>query len=193
VVESIARACIIGPRPRDDEPKGFLWEGELSVLVGLLRAVSPVRMAETGVNTGRTAAYVLRHVPSIVEYMGVDVPTGYVTPLSVQCQEVPTNPGFEAIRNPKFRLVIKPRGSYDLGPTDLGELDAMFIDGDHSAEGVANDTKLALECVRPGGVVVWHDYYPGDKWLGVAKYLDELPMTRRILRVQGTCLAYLPV
>ncbi|GLY33669.1 class I SAM-dependent methyltransferase [Kineosporia sp. NBRC 101731] len=42
----------------------------------------------------------------------------------------------------------------------------IVIDGDHSAEGVANDLRFAEKIVAPGGIVVLDDY--GDKnWPGV--------------------------
>lgn len=145
---------------------GFLWPGELGFIAGLLRDVSPRRVVEMGVHTGGTAAQLLRLVPSIQEYIGIDVPANYVTPLEVQRGEVPTAPGFMVVGNPKFRMIIRERGSYDVSPTELGTVDAMFIDGDHSYSGVSNDTELAVQCVRAGGVIIWHDYYPGSDALG---------------------------
>jgi Methyltransferase domain len=38
--------------------------------------------------------------------------------------------------------------------------DSAFVDGGHAADIVANDTRLAIELVRPGGLVVWHDFCP---------------------------------
>lgn len=35
--------------------------------------------------------------------------------------------------------------------------DLVFIDSDHHTEFVERDTRLALRCVRPGGVIAWHD------------------------------------
>ena len=34
----------------------------------------------------------------------------------------------------------------------------VFVDGEHDAESVQHDTQAALECLLPGGVIVWHDY-----------------------------------
>jgi predicted O-methyltransferase YrrM len=42
--------------------------------------------------------------------------------------------------------------------------DAVFIDGDHEADAVERDTALAMECLQPGGRIVWHDFnYPTVK------------------------------
>jgi predicted O-methyltransferase YrrM len=43
-----------------------------------------------------------------------------------------------------------------------GFFDTAFIDGGHSYDLVSNDTKRALELVRPGGLIMWHDYCPFD-------------------------------
>ncbi len=49
---------------------------------------------------------------------------------------------------------------------------AVFVDGDHSIEGVRRDTELAMRIAD--GVIIWHDYRPEDPRMGVAPYLDSL-------------------
>jgi predicted O-methyltransferase YrrM len=41
-------------------------------------------------------------------------------------------------------------------------LDVLFIDGDHSYEGVSTDFELYRPLVRPGGIVAFHDINPDD-------------------------------
>jgi predicted O-methyltransferase YrrM len=41
-----------------------------------------------------------------------------------------------------------------------GQVDFLFIDGDHSYEGVARDAELYLPLVRPGGIAAFHDVCP---------------------------------
>lgn len=66
-------------------------------------------------------------------------------------------------------------------------MDYIFIDGDHSYEGVKNDTEKALQLLRPGGVIVWHDY--AAKSPGVLEYLAEFSQQRPLFRLRKTCLA----
>jgi cephalosporin hydroxylase len=40
-------------------------------------------------------------------------------------------------------------------------VDVLFIDGDHSFEGVSRDFELYRELVRAGGVIAFHDIVPG--------------------------------
>lgn len=54
-------------------------------------------------------------------------------------------------------------------------LDAVYIDGDHSYEGVRADIQGAMKCVRPGGWIMGHDYETPPKFnFGVKKAIDEL-------------------
>jgi predicted O-methyltransferase YrrM len=66
-------------------------------------------------------------------------------------------------------------------------MDYIFIDGDHSYEGVKNDTEKALQLLKPGGVIVWHDY--AAKSPGVLNYLAEFSQERPLFWLRKTCLA----
>lgn len=41
-------------------------------------------------------------------------------------------------------------------PSDF--FDTVFVDGGHSPEVVASDTMKALQVLRPGGTILWHDF-----------------------------------
>lgn len=49
-------------------------------------------------------------------------------------------------------------------------IDFLFIDADHSYEGVKRDIQMWIPKVRSGGVIAGHDY----DWEGVKKAVDEL-------------------
>ena len=38
--------------------------------------------------------------------------------------------------------------------------DSVLIDGGHQPEVVVSDTRKALQVLRPGGLIVWHDFCP---------------------------------
>jgi len=168
----------------------FLNPGELEVLIALIGGVKPRAVLEIGVNEGRTAAAILEHMPGIDQYVGVDVEPGYVTPLAVQRNEVPEQPGHLAAHDPRFHLMLRPNGSRDLSAFHLIEYDAVFIDGDHSRAGVEHDTKLARSVVRSPGIVIWHDYHSLGT-VDVADVLDEMAAAgARIFHVSETWLAF---
>jgi predicted O-methyltransferase YrrM len=69
------------------------------------------------------------------------------------------------------------------------QVDLVFVDGAHSYDYVRSDTTKALAMLRPGGVILWHDYcawYPG-----VFEYLHELLPRFPLKHIEATHLAVL--
>jgi hypothetical protein len=54
---------------------------------------------------------------------------------------------------------------------------------------VVSDSEKALELVKPGGLVLWHDYAGPGHSPGVFRALNELAERIPIVRIQGTSLA----
>jgi hypothetical protein len=74
-----------------------------------------------------------------------------------------------------------------------GQIDFFFIDGSHSYEYVKSDTLNALECVRKGGVIAWHDYgrYGVN---GISRWLHKFRIGGpAIYRIPGGSLVYMIV
>jgi len=164
--------------------------GELDVLTALVKSVNPVRVIEFGCNIGRTAAVLLREIHSIKQYVGIDVPLGYVPNCAVQKLEVPVHPGQLVENDYRFSLLLRQNGTLDIEPDDLRYANAVFIDGDHSYKCVMHDTILATKILAPGGIIVWHDYHELGT-VQVKEALEELQdMGRKIIHVEGTWLAY---
>lgn len=53
-----------------------------------------------------------------------------------------------------------------------GPIDMLFIDGDHSYEGVKLDYEKWSPHVKKGGVIAFHDY--SDRWHGVKQLISEI-------------------
>ena len=70
-----------------------------------------------------------------------------------------------------------------------GRCDLIFVDGSHAYSYVLSDSRKALRMVRPGGVVLWHDY-DGTRHRanGVFKALNELAGELPLKHVAGTTL-----
>lgn len=169
-------------------PRQYMQPGELDILVALISSVSPRSVLEIGVNIGMTAHVVLDYVPSIEHYQGVDLlPEGLPT-LQGQYTEVPAKPG-HLVSDRRFELILRLHGSFDLQPKDLLSADAIFIDGDHSYDAVLNDSYLAKDLIRDGGIIIWHDY--GNPTVEVTAALDDLAANGRNIRhIDGTWLAF---
>lgn len=171
-------------------PTNYMNPGELEVLVALIASVSPKAVCEFGVNAGRTAKVILANVPGIEEYHGWDVLQGYNFACKVQSREVPVHPGYLAAGDERFTLHLSANGTFDMTPSGFLWADAVFIDGDHSARAVEYDTMLARSMVRPGGIIVWHDYHDLGT-VDVRDVLDEMWQAGAdIVHVEGTWLAY---
>jgi predicted O-methyltransferase YrrM len=68
----------------------------------------------------------------------------------------------------------------------LGTCDVVFVDGSHGYSYVVSDSGKALRMVRPGGLVLWHDYSPESA--GVFRALNELARRVPLRHIQGTTL-----
>jgi hypothetical protein len=65
----------------------------------------------------------------------------------------------------------------------------VFIDGDHGYRGVMHDTMLAKAVVRPGGLILWHDYHDLGT-VDVREALHDLAGSgQTIWNVKGTWIA----
>jgi hypothetical protein len=63
----------------------------------------------------------------------------------------------------------------------------VFVDGDHSIEGVREDTKLAFKCSPL--VVAWHDYRNSD-YPEVTDYLDKVSEAYDLYHVEDSWLCF---
>jgi predicted O-methyltransferase YrrM len=171
-------------------PARYFNPGELDGLLCLYESVNPRVIIEFGVNTGRNVVAALRNIPSVERYVGIDVTPDYITQMKCQRKEIPAIPGELALDDDRFELIVRPRGSFDLTAGDLPECDAVFIDADHSRDGVLNDYALAKARVREGGIIIFHD----DNCLPVVEVTqtlnDLVAAGAKISHVAGTWLAF---
>lgn len=68
-----------------------------------------------------------------------------------------------------------------------GRCDLVFVDGSHARSYVESDSRKALRLVRPGGLVLWHDYR-GPRLPGVYGALNALARELPLRHVAGTSL-----
>lgn len=162
------------------------------ILATLSAFAQPGRVCEFGVNEGRTAELLLRTGPWIRHYCGIDVFPGFQTTWDKQQAEVPAEgrAGFFAIADPRMHVVLTTEG---IGP-GIEQLtghafDLIFIDADHTFEGVSRDTQLAKLVAAPGCCLIWHDYT--NDCPGVRRFLDQYSNAcNRVLHVAGTRVAF---
>jgi hypothetical protein len=64
--------------------------------------------------------------------------------------------------------------------------DLVFVDGSHARSYVESDSQKAMKMVKPGGLVVWHDYAGEAHAIGVFQALNELAKSLALRHVRGT-------
>lgn len=133
--------------------------------------------AELGVSDGTTHRYLLAHCPQLTLLVGVDiwdlpVPQGRTfsnetcnclycertrwdrRATTVQQREKSAHLALATGRSLLWKMASTDAAKY----VDDHSLDFVFIDGDHSQEGVSADIMAWTQKVRPGGRVIGHDY-----------------------------------
>lgn len=82
---------------------------------------------------------------------------------------------------PRLKRIGHDSATFDF--STLGKFDMIFVDGDHSYEGVRKDTQNAFSLLRDEhSVIVWHDYgveYDTPRWSVMAGILDGAPEQER--------------
>lgn len=160
----------------------YMQPGEQDILLALVRRVRPKVMIEIGVNEGLTAKAVLENIRTIERYIGIDVDEAYKFEIPTQQSERPNEPGILVRDDPRFELRLR-------GAPLPTSCDVAFIDGDHGKRAVWKDSIWAAKVVRPGGLIIFHDY--GNPTVEVTDVLNALyEAGRDICHVENTWLAF---
>jgi predicted O-methyltransferase YrrM len=163
------------------------WKMEVDdapILRYLYHHKKPTRHLEFGTWEGTGACYCLEecdaHVWTINLPEGERVdgqPIYYSTPAQIPDGAVPTEVRGEPVyqtdagtfigqhyRNAGYSdrvtQIYCDSRKWDTSAFSSGFFDTVLIDGGHSEEVVLSDTHKALSVVRPGGLILWHDFCP---------------------------------
>jgi predicted O-methyltransferase YrrM len=169
----------------------FRWKGgrlravqaqdEIVWLLEMVRELAPRRVLEIGTANGGTLFLWTRVAAPDAHLISVDMcPLGLLgrhSAFAVLCH------GF-ARAEQRIELVFG-KDSHDAQTRDEVKqlfhrepVDFLFIDGDHSYEGVSRDFELYSALVRPGGLVAFHDVAPRvSAGTGVPQFWNEFRET----------------
>jgi predicted O-methyltransferase YrrM len=138
-------------------------KSEFLQLLENIRTLQPRRILEIGTANGGTIFLLARAALPDATMVTVDLPA------EGQPRGYPSwkEPIFRAFAGSKQKLGLIRGDSHDPGTVErvkvaLGYefVDFLFIDADHSYDGVKKDFELYLPLVRPGGLVAFHDIIP---------------------------------
>lgn len=192
---------------RDTPANGNVAPYELEVIASLVKATKPHAVFEIGTFDGRTTLNMAANAPNGATIFTLDLPSSELgaTVFSLELNEdifvKKDHPGARIAKSDGKSNIIQllgDSGSFDFRPY-YGIIDFMFIDGSHSYNYVKSDTLAALKMVRPGGVIIWHDYVRDGftPFPGVPQALKEFFLTdsrfEKLTQIAGTSIVYLKV
>jgi predicted O-methyltransferase YrrM len=133
---------------------------EILALLQLLQEVRPTRLCEIGTAAGGTLALFCQVAAPNARILSVDV--------AYQPEQMAANPWFAACDQEVTCLGVDSHATETLDAVKEwlagAKLDFLFIDGDHSFEGVSSDYEMYGPCVRKdGGIIAFHDIVPDFK------------------------------
>jgi cephalosporin hydroxylase len=162
---TIARAAI-------HEHGGLQKDTELSGFLAVLLDFQPEVVVEIGSDAGGTL-WAWRQLGSVRRVIGVDLPrAGFSTGAELQEHDA------EVVHGDSHDVATLEALTKLL---DGDVVDLLFIDGDHTYQGVKADWEMYHPLVRRGGIVAFHDvlHHPGHPLVEVGEAYQ------RILRDHG--------
>ena len=164
---------------------------EITGLLGLVERMRPATVVEIGTATGGTLFMLTQVAPDDATIVSVDLPGGRLggatsgmrhdyPPWRTRLYEGFAREG-QIVR--ALRANSQDPATVDDVRRLLGDrtIDFLFIDGDHSYDGVRRDFELYSPLVREGGLVAFHDIVPG----GPGKHGDPGDVPRFWSEVRG--------
>jgi predicted O-methyltransferase YrrM len=176
--------------PANSRP-GSVAFSELCVLCALVRAKNARTVFEFGTFEGNTSYHFALNMPVDGRVYTVNLPPGAVPRLKSDDGDDLFHPAGGSrhrwegtMVGAKVELLQSDSASLDVSAF-TESMDLVFIDGGHSREYLENDTSLAFRMVRPGGLIVWHDYMV---WNDVTTFLNAFSRGHHLEHIAGTSL-----
>ncbi len=149
---------------------------ELEMILEIYRGLKPKRVLEIGSLQGGTLYHWLRNAEPGAIVASIDLPlniAAQVARLKWGSWATESNVTLAAWIGDSGNPILVNR-AYKLAPYDF-----IFVDGDHSFEGVNRDFNNYLQMVRPGGCIAFHDIAaPDDSYhIQVGKWWRQLVAT----------------
>jgi predicted O-methyltransferase YrrM len=152
---------------------------ELLEFATLVQQLRPRALLEIGTRNGGTFFVLCRLADPDATVISLDLPGGMF------------GGGYDNYRIPVLRRMKKPGQKLHLLRANShavetsrhveqvlrdGPLDLLFIDGDHTYEGVKQDFEMYSPFVRPGGIIAFHDIVQGREELvgEVERFWNEI-------------------
>ena len=138
---------------------------EIRRLLRLLQNIKPKVVLEIGTANGGSLFLFTRVAQPDATLISIDLPRG------------PFGAGYPTWKIPMYKSFTLPhqkihlvrKNSHNVSTLDViknilddGKVDFLFIDGDHTYEGVKRDFEMYSPLVGRGGIIAFHDIVPGS-------------------------------
>jgi predicted O-methyltransferase YrrM len=179
ILPGVEEVCV--PLSAIHEETGHTNHAEMAYVVAAVRHRRATRIFEFGTFLGRTTYHLAALNPE-AHVWTLDLPreenrwwfAGYVgsyfhgTPV-------------------EDRITMLRQNAYQFDPAPFTQsMDFIWVDGDHSYNGVRNDTEKAFAMLAPGGAIMWHDF--GHESLDLVDYIAELTGQQPLFWIRRTSL-----
>jgi predicted O-methyltransferase YrrM len=172
-------------------PEAGMNPGDRRALYYLVRHLRPERVLEIWTQAGASSVHLAagladaRSGPAERRLLTVDIKdVNHPEAAAWRSFRLPQSPG-DAMHRLGYGALVEFRVGRSLEV--LGEsgerYDLIFLDGDHRLKTVAAEIPLALARLRPGGLLLLHDFFPGLRPLWPDGKVIEGPQ-RAVLRLQ---------
>jgi predicted O-methyltransferase YrrM len=170
----------------------FFWikqlKEEIKELVKIVAKTKPKIVVEIGTNMGGTLFCFTKVAHPEALIISIDLPGG------------PGGGGYPLYRTKFYqsfacynqKIILWRLNSHDTNSLErLNEvlndrkIDFLFIDGDHTYEGIKQDFEWYSPLVRSGGIIAFHDIKPTtpDNWIQVDKFWNEIKRNYKYLEI----------
>jgi len=174
-------ANLIGKQDILISPISFLHGSSLPtdilLLIGLAKRIDDCRYFEIGTWRGESFLNVIRECQKATslslsknEAKNIGMSEDFISQIDLYLKDS---------KDPRMNLIRSNSMTFDFGSLDT-KYDLIFIDGDHTYEGILSDTKNAIKIwsEKPNSTIVWHDYcyYPNAvRFPTLAAILEGIP------------------
>lgn len=152
---------------------------EITSLANLVKELKPKTVLEIGTAEGGTLFLFSRLAIPDAKIISIDLPGGE---FGGGYPEWKINL-YKSFSLPQQRLYLLRENSHSISTCEhvkeiieATPIDFLFIDGDHSYEGVKKDFEMYSPLVKDGGIIAFHDIaiHPPEKNCNVHKFWEEI-------------------
>lgn len=194
-LRDIEMVTVLKPLKRMEDMSLDLYE---TLILNLFasRLVDGAKVIEIGTFEGNTTINLSINLKATSKVYSVDLPEvfiPYAFPVSINENndlKLLSNSYSQITDHSSRNIVLVKQDSTTIDFRKVfGVVDLCFIDGNHSSEYVQSDTLNCYEILKPGGLIIWHDY---GYIFSVTKFIDEWAENNKVQVqvVEGTRLAF---